>query len=180
MAYAYYPRIILPVRRNIQDTKYDCGPASLKIILETMGHHPSEETLMRLAGTTPKDGTSPRGLHRTLTQLGIRSHVHAHASVARVEAEIQACRLCVIDYQAWGESGRDFALRLTGHYSVIFGYTPTHFHVADPSKHRTKIRRTWGFRMIRKDLFVQRWADTESDGVPTRHWLLSVPLRIST
>ena len=172
MAYAHYHTVILPVRRNLQDTKYDCGPASLKIILETMGHHPSEETLMRIAGTTPEQGTHPTALHETLMTLGVRSHVHAHASVELVEEELRRCRLNVVDYQAWGDNGRDFQTLNTGHYSVIFGYTRTHFFVADPSKRGTPLP---GFRTIRKDLFVKRWADQGEDG-PTRHWLLTVPL----
>lgn len=34
----------------------------------------------------------------------------------------------------------------------------------------------WGFWTIRKDRFVWRWADGETEGKKTRHWLLTVPL----
>ena len=48
MSYRMYSKVVLPIRINLQDTTYDCGPASLLIILESLGKDISEKMLMKL------------------------------------------------------------------------------------------------------------------------------------
>lgn len=49
---SFFHKVILPIKPNIQDTNYDCGAASLKIILNTLGIQVDEEKLMELTETT--------------------------------------------------------------------------------------------------------------------------------
>lgn len=176
MGYTYYPKVILPLRRNLQDTSYDCGPASLKIIFETLGIHIGEEKLMKMGKTTPEKGTSPEELINILNELAIKHVVVEHATIELIEQKIRQLNLCLVDYQAWGESGEEFKGLETGHYSVIFGFDKTHLWLADPAKHHTKKQKKWGARKVRKDLFATRWDDKEESGIVTHHWMVCIPM----
>lgn len=176
MSHTYFPRVILPIKLNLQDTAYNCGPASVKIILETLGISIDEEKLMKMQKTTPKEGTSPNNLVKCLADLGIKHEVIEHASITNIEDKIRQFNLCLVDFQAWGDGGNEFKGLETGHYSVVFGFNKTHLWVADPAKHHTEKQKSWGARKIRKDLFTQRWADKEASGIKTHHWMVSVPL----
>lgn len=177
MALPCYHKVLLPVRLNLQDTVYDCGPASLKIILETLGLPLSEERLMRMGKTTPEKGTSPENLMRTLDDLGVKYEVFERANLEIMEEKINDLNLCLIDYQGWGEGGSDFEDLRTGHYSVVFGYSRHHLYVADPAKHHLKKQEKWGARRIRKDIFYKHWADKEEPGAEeVVRWMVTVPL----
>jgi predicted double-glycine peptidase len=176
MPYGNFDKVILPVRRNIQDTDYDCGPASLKIILETINKSVSEKRLMGFCNTTSRFGTSFELLSKTLDKLGVEHKVHRRANVRLVEEKIFDLNLCLIDYQSWGEGGKDYKDLKAGHYSVIFGFNKTHFYVADPNKKHTSKYEEWGFRTMNKRLFNNNWNDEEGFGIIKYHWLIAVPL----
>lgn len=176
MTYAYYPKIILPVKRNLQDTPYDCGPASLKIILETLGIHISEERLMKLCKSTPEKGTSPEAMIDLFKKLKITFEVIEHATIELIEEKIRNLNLCIVDYQAWGDGGSEYRGLNTGHYSVVFGYNKTHLWIADPAKHRTGDYKKWGTRKMRKDFFAEHWMDKEGTETQTYRWMIAVPL----
>jgi len=177
MAYKYFNTIILPVRRNIQDTAYDCGPASLKIILETIDREFSEENLIKICKTTPKFGTNPQALEFALKKLEVKHETIQRASIKIVENKIRKLNLCVINYQAWGKCGQDYKNLETGHYSVIFGFNHEHLYIADPHKNHTEKHNEWGFRTIDKKLLCERWKDKFlSNGETTYHWMIAVPI----
>lgn len=176
MACAYYPKIVLPVRRNLQDTSYDCGPASLKIILETLGVHVDEERLMKMGKTTPEEGTPPDKLIAILKEFGVKHEVIDHANLELIEQKIREINLLLVDYQSWGDGGSDYKGLNTGHYSVVFGFNKTHLWIADPAKHKTQDYKKWGARKMRKDMFLERWQDREEGGTKTYRWMIAVPL----
>lgn len=167
-----YPIVILPIFRHLQEREYTCGPASLRIILETLRMHdryPTEEELAELCGTNEKNGTDPDMMVHVLKHLGIRHDVFEDTTVANIEKHIRSFELCLVDFQAWDDGSRD------GHYSVIFGFDETHLFVADPYRKRGIKHRAWGFRRIRKDLFDIRWHGRHSDARRVNRWLVSVP-----
>ncbi len=176
MAYSYYHTIILPVRRNIQDTNYDCGPASLKIVLETLGRSINEESLMKICKTKPQIGTNPSMLSEVLKKLEIEHKIYLHATIELIEEKIRELNFCVINYQAWGENGEQYKNLETGHYSVVFGFNKNHLFVADPSKKHTNKQSEWGFRTIHKKLLNERWEDKIPEGPYTFHWMMKIPL----
>ena len=161
-----YSAVILPIHRSIQQTPYSCGPASLKAVLAVLGKKTTERQLMKLAKTTPKYGTFPHDLVGALSRLGIKHTVFPQGSMARLESELRAMRLCIVDYRAWTD----------GHYSVIFGYSPTHLYIADPHKKKATRRDAIGFRTIHKNLFEKRWWDDFPNGLRTHHWMVSIPI----
>jgi len=169
-----YPSVILPIRRHLQNEEYTCGPASLRIVLETLDGQcaiPSETELAKLCFSNEKNGTDPDAMVRVLAELGVVFDVPNQATLQTVERCIRDFNLCLVDYQAHDDGSRD------GHYSVIFGFDATYFHIADPYKKKGMRNKEWGFRRIRKDLFEKRWHARHSDGVRVEHWMVSIPLK---
>lgn len=167
--------VMLPLRKWVQTNPYSCGPASLKIVLGSLGLEHDEARLGALAGTSPRAGTQPEGLRRALRVLGVPHEVVEPAEIADVETRIRRFEYCVVDYQAWGRRGREFHELRTGHYSVIFGFDPTHFWLADPAKKPRDGSRSWGVRTMRKDLFRRRWRDRGPGGLRTHRWMMCIP-----
>ncbi|MCP5156216.1 MAG: hypothetical protein H6983_18735 [Ectothiorhodospiraceae bacterium] len=170
-----HPRVVLPVRRWLQTEPYSCGAAVLKIVLDSLGMEREEEALMALAGTNPRTGTQPDGLRRALDALGVVHEVVEPGDIHLLEARISRLEYCIVDYQAWGRRGREFHDLRTGHYSVAFGFDPTHLLLADPAKKPLGPAPGWGVRTIRKDLFRSRWRDRGPGGLRTHRWMLCVP-----
>jgi predicted double-glycine peptidase len=169
-----YSSVILPIHRHLQDAEYTCGPASIRIILETLNGRdklPSETEVEKLCLTNSKTGTDPDRMVAALEQLDVEHFVPENATLHTIEQSIRHFQLCLVDYQAYDDGSKD------GHYSVIFGFDETYFFVADPAKEKSVPKEKWGFRRIRKDLFERRWHARHIDGVRATHWMVSVPFR---
>lgn len=179
MSFSYYSEVILPVKPNLQDTHYDCGAASLEIILQTLGKSISEEELMKLSETSIEDGASPKHLMRVLNKLGVRYELIPDGSIELIEEKIKLLNICLVVYQMPGYSDNIYKKLEAGHYSVIFGYNKENFWIADPAAHR-EIGHTHKYRAgiheIEKGQFNKRWIDIGGDHVIYRHWMLCVPL----
>lgn len=173
---AVHDTVTLPIIRCLQDKRYTCGPASLKIVLASLGVAMSESRLEELCKTTAQCGTRPQALSVALGQLGVAHDIVEPSSVSLLEESIRSLKLCIVDYQAWGRHGRDFHTMSTGHYSVAFGFQGDHFLLADPAKKTATTSASWGIRRMRKDLFEKRWRDRTRDGLETFRWMLRVPL----
>ena len=167
--------IILPVRRHLQMGHFDCGPATLKIILDSLGRKMSEKTLMRICHTNKKAGTNPRNLIVALKKLGVKHKLYRHGDKKILEDSIRGLNLCIVDYQAWMVSD-EFKKLDAGHYSVIFGFNEDYYYFSDPAKHHTPKDKEWGYRTVRKDLFFKRWKDISAKGEKFFHWMIAVPL----
>lgn len=170
--YNIYPSVILPVHRHLQDEEYTCGPASIRIIVETLNGRqklPSETEIEKLCLTNSTTGTDPDMMVNALTQLGVRHTVPENATLQTIEQCIRQFKLCLVDYQSHDDGSSD------GHYSVIFGFDETHFCIADPYKKKGMRNKEWGFRRIRKDLFEKRWHARHTTGVRALHWMVAVP-----
>lgn len=168
-----YPSVVLPVHRHLQNEEYTCGPASIRIVLETLGGRdrlPSETEIAEICLTNKKTGTDPDRMVSALEQLGVRHFVPESATLGTIEKYLRRFHLCLVDYQSHDDGSGD------GHYSVIFGFDETHFLIADPYKKKGVRGKEWGFRKIRKDLFEKRWHARHSDGVRALHWMVVVPL----
>jgi hypothetical protein len=168
-----YPLVVLPIKRHLQREEYTCGPASLRILLETL--QPKEILLTEaqlgvLCGTNSKTGTDPERMIQVLAELGVEHTVHESATQTTLERCLRQFALCLVDYQAHDDGSGD------GHYSVIFGFDETHFFIADPYKKKGTRNKEWGFRKMRKDLFVKRWYARYDHNARVTHWLVSVPI----
>lgn len=169
--------VLLPVRKHVQQHPWSCGPACLRIVLESLGRPMHERELVRMTGACAERGAQPAGLERALERLGVRHEIVEPGSLTLVEQRLHALQFVIVDYQAWGRSGRDYHDLLSGHYSVAFGYNATHLFLADPARKARLPGESWGVRSLRKDLFERRWRDRGPGGLHTHRWMLCVPLR---
>lgn len=178
MAFSFYSKVILPIKPNLQDTNYDCGAASLEIILQSLGRHVSEERLVELTHTNT-EGTQPENLVTALIKLGVRHEVIPEGNLELIEEKIKLLNLCLVEFQISGANPREYKNLEAGHYSVIFGYDKSCFWVADPASHRElehPHRFRAGIRKIEKEIFKKRWIDIETSNVIHKHWMIAVPL----
>ena len=172
----YHHTIILPVSRHLQKSNSSfCGPATLKIIMDSLGRKISEKKSIQLCRATKKAGTNPRDLIAALKKLGIKYKLYRRGNKKILEDSIAGLNLSVVDYQAW-MVGDEFKKLKAGHYSVIFGFNEDHYYFSDPAKHHTPIDKEWGYRTVRKDLFLKRWKDVSAKGDKFFHWMIAVPL----
>ncbi len=136
-----YPSVVLPVHRHLQNEEYTCGPASIRIVLETLGGKdrlPSETEIAEICLTNKKTGTDPDRMVFALTRLGVRHFVPESATLGTIEKYLRRFHLCLVDYQSHDDGSGD------GHYSVIFGFDETHFLIADPYKKKGVRGKEWG------------------------------------
>lgn len=175
MPYSFYSKIVLPIKRNLQDTPYDCGPASVLAILQTLGIDVDEQKLMSLGHCSRENGTSPDGLKKIFNHFKINFEEIFKADLNTIEESIRSLKLCLVAYQAWPIGSEKETLD-SGHYSVIFGISPHHLWIADPAKHHTHKYAKWGARKMRKDLFLKDWIDKEDNKQILERWMITVPL----
>jgi predicted double-glycine peptidase len=176
MPYSYYSKVVLPIKKNLQDTKYSCGPASLVIVCQSLGLDVSEEKMMEMAHTTPEFGSSPAELARALDQLNVKYEIIHPGSIKILEQKIRELNLCIVDYQAWANNGSELAKVNAGHYSVVFGFNADQIWLADPAKHKTGVYDKWGARRMSKELFNKHWYDKEAEGIETNKFMMAIPL----
>lgn len=98
----YYPKVILPIIRNLQDTHYSCGASSLKMILDTLGIIMHEHEIMKLTNTTPELGASTESIQNLLNKLNVKFNVIEDMSIEILVDKIRDLNLCLVCYQAWG------------------------------------------------------------------------------
>lgn len=168
--------VLLPVRKHLQQHPWSCGPATLRVVLGSLGIDLEERKLATMAGCTPERGTQPAGLVRALTRLGVHHEVVEPGSLGHIEDRLHAFEYIIVDYQAWGRRGRDYQQLRSGHYSVVFGCNTSHLFLADPAKKPVRSGDPWGARGVRKDLFVRRWRDRGPNDLHTHRWMLCVPI----
>ncbi len=89
-----------------QETKYSCGPASLKYALTIMGYSPREEQLRRLARTTWR-GTQTTRLINAAKRFGLKPRVRVFYeddytdAWAWLQGELRSGRLVILDVEGF-------------------------------------------------------------------------------
>lgn len=75
------PHMNLPIPPFLQKTEYDCGPASLKMVLNYFGIKPKYNELNKLS-KCDSNGTDSLAMVRALKRLGIEAHAYEFCSLA--------------------------------------------------------------------------------------------------
>jgi hypothetical protein len=126
-----------PLRK--QETPYTCGPASLRMVLEFLGHPLPEHEIARAMGTNSLTGSSPFGMHCAAThylnkfQTGLTAQDKiGQAATNEVIFASVSGKLPVIF--TWLTENAFKPGTEVGHYSVIIGFDEgrREFTIANP------------------------------------------------
>ena len=123
-----------PMTYYRQETKFTCGPASMRNALLSLGYVFSERRLREIAGSDSKHGTTERKIRKTLRLLGFKSKdFHNKTESAfkqRVTYNLKKGNKLIIltDHE--------------DHWISVVDYGNRHITVIDPERKRIKIRLT--------------------------------------
>jgi predicted double-glycine peptidase len=113
--------VILPgFERSFQLKDYLCGAQSLYAILRYFGKKVTVEQVARRA-RTDEDGTAPYNIRRTIESYGLAHRTLRQPGLRRLKRSI--------------DEGNPVLISIFDdeHYSVVYGYSPTHIFVMNPS-----------------------------------------------
>ncbi|MCK4947465.1 MAG: C39 family peptidase [Candidatus Aureabacteria bacterium] len=151
--------VVIP--RYKQRTDYDCGPASLKMVLAHYGKKVSDVRLRKLCKTSKGYGTGSTAMIKTARKLGFSVGHKNNAKIDDLKKNTLLHHPVIIHYVAWGG----------GHYSVVIGVSKKHILLADPSKKGV-------VRTVNRSRFLKYWVDEKiTDKHPYRRWMMVVKPR---
>jgi ABC-type bacteriocin/lantibiotic exporter with double-glycine peptidase domain len=114
----------VPVETHTQETKWSCGPAALKMLLEHQGHVIEEDQLVELSDAGPDGGTEHEGLVSAAKVLGYEVFAKEDASVTDLVHFVEKGLPVLIDFQ--GKKG--------GHFAVVVSTDGGRIHIVDPRR----------------------------------------------
>lgn len=142
-----------------QETEWSCGPAALKIVLDSIGHPVSEDQLIQLTGASPIAGTRHEGMISAASALGHKVFATEECSDEDLSRFLASKIPVIVDYQ--GSRG--------GHYVVITGLEDGRVHIQDPRKHGPR------HHTLDLNMFKARWhATTYGDRDFSNKWMMAV------
>lgn len=160
-------RSYLPKRRTIKDLFYEegfflqeavysCGPTSIQNLQVFFGIPvtPIEE-MIRLTGTSIKQGTEHTGITDALNSLDISfTDEKSDSTIEDLENAMDRRCVCIINYFN--------AFNKVGHFSLMLDYDEDAFYLIDSSL---------GFLRLKKDSFEKNWHNSDK----TLHrWFVSI------
>jgi ABC-type bacteriocin/lantibiotic exporter with double-glycine peptidase domain len=143
------------VKPKKQQTRYTCGPASLRTIFYYYGIRVSEQELVDTADVT-EEGTSEYQMRQLAHEYGFSFYGRANGHLKDVAKFIEKGIPILICYQDWGKPTGN-----NGHYAVLTGIDKDWVEIADPANHNgTPIAHS---KRMQKDNFMRRWFEDEID-----------------
>ena len=143
---------------NLRQTyDYDCGATVVQAVLAYYGIHIRKDHIMKIAGTSKRDGTSLSGILKVLKKQGLKYQARK-MEISEVKKFLDRNIPVILDLQAWsgkkvlnwGKHWQD------GHYVVAIGYDQKKLYFEDSFS----FKRTFlGY----EELF-QRWHDQDARG----------------
>jgi predicted double-glycine peptidase len=130
--------MMYPIKR--QPYSYSCGASCLETILTFFGYDVSEEEIMKIAGTTKKDGTLIKGIVKVAKKFKLKYKMRENMVIDDIKACVDKNTPCMLAIQAyrdnskirWEDDWQD------GHWVVPIGYDSRYIHFEDPaSQYRT-------------------------------------------
>ncbi|MBU4501150.1 MAG: DUF2817 domain-containing protein [Nanoarchaeota archaeon] len=107
-----------------QKTKYTCGPATIKMILQTQGIHKTEKALAKILRTSKVTGTKEERFRMVTDKYQLEHEEKENSTIAELRGKItngfqvMVCYYCTKDR--------------VGHYSLIKKITKKEIHFWDP------------------------------------------------
>ena len=119
-----------------------CGPACIKMIMDSCDIVKSENTWAKLTKTSRLKGCSEKEIVRIAESMGFYSYVQQRSSINELKRLLAKGRFIIVDW---------FSPEEGGHYSVVVKIDKANIWLADP--HFSKIKKhsiNW---------FEERWFD---------------------
>ncbi|MEM3113040.1 MAG: peptidase C39 family protein [Candidatus Pacearchaeota archaeon] len=108
-----------------QETQYTCGPACMRMVLDSLGIKKSERQITKLLGTNKIRGTNHRDFVSLAEKYKLRYSVHREASIEDLKHYYKNHYKIIVCYFHPKER--------VGHYAVIKKLTPTKITLMDPT-----------------------------------------------
>lgn len=120
---------------QLQAHAYDCGPASLVVVLQLNGIRARKKEVQVLAGTTPENGTLGEGMVRVLVKFGLPAKVWNTKRLADIKPFFNTAPLIL-------------SVDRGGHWCVLLSVYEKHAVIFDP---------WYGTLVMSLKALVQRW-----------------------
>lgn len=153
-----------PVIHERQTNDYNCGPAALKAVENTMGVGPSDQKSYQVeSGTDSDKGTPITNLEQTAAGHGLQVNSQGQMDLAQLQQSVQAGKPVIVAVQLDGEGGGPDSGWEAGHYVVVTGINNGQVTFMDPSSESPE--RSWPI-----EEFVKRWHDHDHKGQIYNQW----------
>jgi predicted double-glycine peptidase len=155
--------LVFPELRQVYN--FDCGASALQSVLVYYGIEDfREDELMKMAGTTAKDGTTPGGIVKVLQSFGF-AVFEGPLTIVDLVAAIELEQPVILALQAYRDDPSIPYAKCwdDGHYVVAIGFDGQRVLFEDPSSYK----RTW----LSFEQLNERWHDvgaTKKDRL--EHW----------
>lgn len=139
-----------------QATDYTCGPASLRMVYEYLGHYVSEEELASKLHTTPEVGTVSDNMSIPSLEYGFFTLVqHGKSTIVDIKYFLSMNMPVIVDFIEISREDR--------HFAVIVGQENNNFTMNDP----------WNGEkiLIHIEEFDRHWSDARNRYV---RWMMVV------
>ena len=140
---------MLKLKPYIQ-TKSNCGPTSLRIVLGYYNINKSEKYLAKLSGCTIKHGTEPEGLLKAAESLGLKGFVKYNSDIKDIRKYVVNKTVPVI--VNWFSIS---PISAEGHYSVVVDINRNNIYLMDPE--------SGSIRKIKLSEFKKLWFDFKGE-----------------
>ena len=159
------PRNALTVPIVRQYSSYSCGTAAaLSVLYYWRVYEGNENALLKIAGTTPAEGTAPQGIVKVARHYGLTAGFREMVTIRELRAALGRGETVILDIQAWPDNPGEMPWskrREDGHYVVLTALDDKHAYFMDPSEGSA-------YTYIPLAELVERWHDYEN--TPSGVW----------
>jgi predicted double-glycine peptidase len=157
--------MMYPFKR--QPYSYSCGASCLETVLTFFGYDVGENEIMKIAGTSKKEGTLVKGIIKVAKKYKLKYKMHKNMVIDDIKACIDNNIPCMLAIQAyrdnkkvkWEDDWED------GHWVVPIGYDRKYIHFEDPAcQYRT---------FLSYDELNKRWHDIDTKDKKLFHFGIS-------
>jgi len=147
---------ILPVK-PFQETLHqgNCGPASLKMVLDYYGIRKDEAKLAKLCGKDSILGVDDKSLKRAAEHFGLTVEIHYNSSFKDIKKWLTKKVPVIVNWMSRGRTDYPESAVPDGHYSVVVGLDNHHIYLQDPEIDH--------LRTISRYDFMKSWYDFTGD-----------------
>jgi uncharacterized protein len=146
--------MMYPFKR--QPFSYSCGASCLETVLTFFGYNVREGDIMKMAGTSRKEGTLVKGIIRVARKYKLKYKMRENMNIDDIKECIDNHTPCMLAIQAYRSNKKmkyadDWK---DGHWVVPIGYDSRYIHFEDPAcQYRT---------FLSYDELKERWHDTDA------------------